>query len=98
MGSTRSPPSTRASRPVRGRLSEARAEVMKLERSNQGLEFATEGGEQYTVEVRSPDGVAKCDQPVRAGRNCRLYVPPGKATVTVGGATSMTKELSVPKG
>ncbi|HEX9578208.1 MAG TPA: hypothetical protein VF993_10690, partial [Myxococcales bacterium] len=83
---------------LRGRLSEVRAEIMKAERASQGVDFVAEGGEQYTVEVRSADGVARCDQPVQAGRSCRLYVPAGNATVTVGGAASLKRDLVVPRG
>jgi hypothetical protein len=83
---------------VRGRLSEVRAETLKQERASQGVDFTTEGGEQYTVEVRSTDGIARCDQPVKTGRPCRLYVPVGKASVTVGGATRLTRDIQVPRG
>jgi hypothetical protein len=83
---------------VRGRLSQVRAEQTARERENQGLDFVTEGNEQYTVEVRSAEGVARCDKSVATGRNCRLHVPAGRAQVIVGGATNMTRDVQVPKG
>jgi hypothetical protein len=83
---------------VRSRLLQVRTDQAAIERQNQGLDFVTEGTEQYTVEVRSTEGVVRCEKPVKTGQGCRIHVPPGKAQVTVAGATNMSREVLVPKG
>ena len=65
----------------------------------QWVDFVTtQGNEEFGVEARGPDGIARCGSWVQVGLSCRLQLAPGRTHVVVTHAMDLTRDITVPVG
>jgi hypothetical protein len=64
----------------------------------QWVDFVTSQNDEFGVEARGANGIARCGSWVQAGLSCRLQLAPGKTHVVVTRAMDLTRDINVPVG
>ena len=78
---------------------EAAAKPVPTRKEAQWVDFVTaQGNEEFGVEARGPDGIARCGSWVQVGLSCRLQLAPGRTHVVVTHAMDLTRDITVPVG
>ena len=69
------------------------------EKPKAAVDFVTsQANEEFGVEARGADGIARCGSWVQAGLSCRLNLAPGKTHIVVTRAMDFTRDVEVPVG
>ncbi|MCA1828666.1 MAG: PEGA domain-containing protein [Myxococcales bacterium] len=65
----------------------------------QWVDFITsQNNEEFGVEARGTNGIARCGSWVQVGLSCRLQLAPGKTHLVITRAMDLTRDLTIPAG